>query len=393
LKDEQQSAYEELGKHARLADLVALARSVAQSMVLRRTIAWPGAGVRPQAAEAKLRPEEATTPFGDALAVLERGPETDSERALVAALWAHAIAETPPKGREAEDRLAADIAWLASHTPFDVTRLIDRALGDAAADVWDALAARVRKIDAQKIPASRGEGLVACAALAYSTSAAAAKHASAMSKELKDPFFKRVLAGTGSITLEARIEGELAPAPRGPLATAALALSGLLFLTNGARALGRLALAYRHPAEVTLSAESIRIRSRTELLGRTLRDRNVVIGRQGLVRAAREVRYPGAAFYAGLLALAVGSYFGVAMLVDGTRAASPSLLLAGLAVVAGGIALDFAFTSLAPGMRGRCRVVFVPRKGPAICVGNVDADRADDALARLTAKAEHASPA
>jgi len=388
LKDEQANAYEELGKHARLADLVAIARSVAQSMVLRRTTAWPGSGVRGQASEAKLKTGDASTPFGNAIAVLERGPETDGERALVAALWAHAIAEAPPKGREAEDRLAADVAWLATNTPFDVTRLIDRALGDAAADVWDALAARVRKIDAHQIPASRGEGLVACAALAYSTAAAAAKHASAMSKELKDPFLKRALAGAGSLTLDARIEGELAAAPRGPVATAALALSGILLVMNGARLLGRLALAYRRPAEVTLSADSIRIQSRTELLGRTLRDRQVVIGRQGLVRAAREVRYPGTAFYAGLLSLAVGSYFGVAMLVDGTRAASPSLLLTGLAVVAAGIALDFAFTSLAPGARGRCRVVFVPRRGPAICLGDVDAERADDALARLVAKAD-----
>lgn len=89
-------------------------------------------------------------------------------------------------------------------------------------------------------------------------------------------------------------------------------------------------------------------------------------------------------FYAGLLALAVGSYVGVATLVDGVRAASPSLLLTGLVIVAAGIGLDFLLGSLAPGATGRVRVAFVPRKGPTVCIGNVDAKRADAALRKLS---------
>jgi hypothetical protein len=119
------------------------------------------------------------------------------------------------------------------------------------------------------------------------------------------------------------------------------------------------------------------------MLGRTLRERKVVIGREGLVRAAREVRYPRLPFYAGLLALVIGSYIGVATLVDGVRAASPSLLLTGLVIVAVGIALDFALGSIAPTARGHCRVVFVLRKGGSICITVGDVDSADAALTRL----------
>jgi hypothetical protein len=100
------------------------------------------------------------------------------------------------------------------------------------------------------------------------------------------------------------------------------------------------------------------------------------------VRVVREVRFPRAAFYAGLLALALGSYIGVRSFVDGVRAASPSLLLVGLLVVAAGIGADFVLGSLLPGAGGLCRLAFVPRSGRTLCIGQVDAGRADDAIAR-----------
>ena len=103
------------------------------------------------------------------------------------------------------------------------------------------------------------------------------------------------------------------------------------------------------------------------------------------MRITREVRYPRAAFYAGLLALALGSYVGVRAFADGVRAASPSLLLTGLVVIALGIAADFVLGSIVPGARGRVRLAFVPRTGKVLCIADVDAGRADDALARALA--------
>jgi hypothetical protein len=134
---------------------------------------------------------------------------------------------------------------------------------------------------------------------------------------------------------------------------------------------------------VTLSDDGVRIHARTEMLGRTLRERDIVISRAALARATREVRYPRIGFYAGLLALAIGSYFGVSAFVDGVRTASPSMLLTGLVVIAVGIGLDFLLGSLAPGATGRVRIAFVPRRGAAVCVGGLDPKRADAALQRL----------
>jgi hypothetical protein len=383
--DADARAYDALSQHPRLSDLTSIARaSMAGAVETRRPERQPER-VTQLAGELQLTREAAATPFGNALDVLERGPEDDAERALACALAAHVVASDPPHDREAEDRVANDLLWLAAHTPFDATGLLDRALGEGATTLWDSLADRIRRIDQGKLPAlGRGEALVAAVALTSSGARGAAKQAAALATEVRDRKLARVLGAAAKEPVDP-VVGEMAPPPRSPAVTAALALTGLLFLIQAAGLLGRLALAYKKPAELTLSDDGgVRVRWRIELLGRTLRDRDVVVPRTALVRAAREVRYPRLALYAGLLALAVGSYVGVSAFVDGVRAASPSLLASGLAIVALGLALDFALSSIAPGARGKCRVLVVPRDGARLCVARVDVGRADAMLQRLS---------
>jgi hypothetical protein len=388
MPDSELRAFDALAAHGRLSDLVAIVRAIATTAAEGRTSPWTNAAkVRSLAEEAKLTQEDAATPFGNALAVLERGPEDDSERALAKALWAHAIAEAPPKGPEEEDRVATDVLWLATHTPFDAMPLLDRALGDASAELWEAIADRIRRVDQGKLPTlGRGEALVACAALAESVSPAARKHAVKLATELKDQAMGRILSTARTPPPEETLEGELGMAPRGAAATTALAVTGLLFLFHAVRLVARIALAYKRPAELTVSASGVHIHARTELLGRTVRERDHVILRSALSRATRDVRFPHLAFYAGLLALAIGSYVGVATLIDGARAASPSLLLTGLLIVAAGVLLEMILGSVQPGVAGQCRVVLLPARGRVLCVTHVDPKKADVALGLLEAK-------
>lgn len=375
------AAYEAIALSARLPDLVSLAQKILSEAATARRSGWDfTTKVTAAADEAKLSRSDAETSFGNALKVLGSGPEGEAERALAAALWAHAIAEAR---RDDDERLAGDVLWLATHSAFDALPLLDRALGDEAEDVWTAVGDRVRRIDEGKGTAlGRGEAIVGCAALVASDSPRARKIASELATRVQDPTLARLLGAAADVPLrEVHLEGEALAAPRGPVLTVILALTGILFVMHAVRLVARLALAYRTPAEVSLSDSGIRVRTRTEMLGRTLREREHVIVRSGLVRVTREVRYPRAAFYAGLLALALGSYVGVRAFVDGVRAASPSLLLTGLVVVALGIGADFLLGSLLPGARGRVRLAFVPRTGKVLCVGDVDAQRADAAIA------------
>jgi len=379
------AAYEMLARSARLADLVTVTQQIVSEAARSRVSGWFfSSKVTAAAEEQQLSHEDADTRFGNALDVLSTGGESPAERALACALWAHAVAEAPRGRPEEEDSLAGDILWLATHTSFDATPLLDRALGEDAADLWTAIADRIRRIERGRGGAlGRGEAIVGCAALAASSSERAKALCAELATEVKDPVLLRLLAtGEQAATEEIRLEGELLPARRGPVVTTLLAFTGILLVLHAVRLVARLALAYRRPAEVSLSESGVRVKTRTEMLGRTLREREHVILRTGLVRVVREVRFPRLAFYAGLLALATGSYVGVRAFTDGVRAASPSLLLVGIAIVALGIALDFVLGTLIPGSRGRCRLAFVPRKGPTLCVGDVDVRRADDAIAR-----------
>ncbi|MCC6648204.1 MAG: hypothetical protein IT374_21865 [Polyangiaceae bacterium] len=130
----------------------------------------------------------------------------------------------------------------------------------------------------------------------------------------------------------------------------------------------------------------MRIKTRAVLLGRTVRESEHVLPVASLAQVTRDVRFPRLALYGGLLALALGSWLGVSLFVDGARAASPSLLGQGALLVAAGVAVELAVTSLWPGARGRCRVVFVPRRGRALCVGGLDVDAAERALSALRAR-------
>jgi hypothetical protein len=382
-------AYDALSQHPRTADLVAITRSLMTAAAQVKRVELRPEHVAKLAAEMRLSREDAVTPFGNALDVLQRGPEDDAERALARALAAHVVAMYPPKDTDEQDRLANDLLWLATHTYFDATALLDHTLGDAAGGLWKAIAERIRRIDQGALPAfGRGEALVGGIALASSRAPPAAKQAALLAAEVRD----RKLAWVLGVRKPAGepvepLLGEMAPSPRGPVATALLAVTGALLVLHVARLFGRVALAYRKPAQVVLlddgGAGGVRVRWRVEMLGRTLRDRDVVVPRAALMRATREVRYPRLALYAGLLSLAVGSYVGVSAFVDGMRAGSPSLLVFGIVVVALGLALDFALSSLAPTLRGRCRLLLVPRDGTRLCVGGVDVERADAALTRL----------
>jgi hypothetical protein len=255
MPDPSHRAFDALAEHPRLADLVSITRAIATSAAESRGATWTNAEkVKALAEEAKLTADDAKTDFGDALAVLERGPEDEAQRTLVRALWAHAIAEQAPKGREEEDRVATDVLWLATHTPFDATLLLDRALGDGAVELWDAIADRVRRVDQGALPTlGRGEAFVGAAALVSSSSPAAQKHATALAGEVKDAALARML-GARPAHVEAKLAGELTMAPRGPVVTALLAVTGLLFAYHAVRLVARVALAYKRPAELTLSA-------------------------------------------------------------------------------------------------------------------------------------------
>lgn len=331
-----------------------------------------------------------STSAGDPVLALERGNPSRGERALLGAMLAKGVADAPPSGVDAEDRATAELLWLAAHTPMDAFPALDAAAGDRALGLWGALTDLVRRIDAGREPGfDRADALVGALSLRHASSPDVRRAAEKLADEVDDAAVKEALSGgPGGVAVPAGppVVGEVEPAPRGPVATALLALSGVMLVVSGARLVAKLALGRKETAELTIGGDGVRIKTRAELLGRTVRESEHVLPPGSLARATRDVRFPRLALYGGLFALALGSWLGVSLFVDGARAASPSLLGQGLLLVAVGVAIELALTSLWPGARGKCRVVLVPKKGGALCIGGLDVDAAERALSALRAR-------
>lgn len=380
-----QAVLAELAGHPRGDELARLVHAVAFTCADERKITLPE-GVQDAAAQLSLSTKDADTSFGNVITALEPGSPTRARpetRALLSALLARGVALSMPDGADAERRVVDALVWVAAHTSIDALASIDTALGAKADGLWRQTAALIRRIEAGDASIGRAGALVAAAALASSNSPVAHEEAKSLGTETRDPVIGSLLASAARSGEGASASGEMIAAPRGPVALVLMAITGLLVIVPLARMAGRLFLRYRSPAELRVSPTSLTVIAKTELLGRTVREREIVVPLDQLSSVARDVRYPRLALYAGLFALALGSYVGVSLFVDGARAGSPDLLGMGALIVAVGVALDFALTNLMPVGRGRCRVLITPSKGGALAIGDVDPKLADAALQRL----------
>jgi hypothetical protein len=382
---------DELSSHSEAESLADYVRAVSLAAARARTQSFGSeAGALPEVDVAAPAREAADTPLGNVLTTLEQGARTTEERALLGTLLALGVGRELPGAPETELELASALVWLAAHTPVDPLAALDAALGDKADALWHAVARIAEEPRAAAEDFDLAESLVAAVALAASSSAQAHAAALALAERTTSPLLRTLLAGGPRADADTRLSGELSPAPHGPVATTLLAVSGILFVLGLARLIGRFALAYRRPARLSVTPRGLELTHRTEMLGRVLRDRATLVPMANLARVTREVRFARTGLYAGLLALVLGSYFGMGLFVDGLRVPGGSFPLLGLAVlvVVLGLLIDFGLSSVADSARGRCRVVVVPRKGGKLCIGELDPDRADAMLASVAARTE-----
>lgn len=400
------AALEELRAHEHGDELARLVHAVAFAAAdERRTSLADGVG---EAAEhLGISADEAETSYGNVVRVLEGavGVEIGSaSRMLLSAALARGVALSAPEDADAVDRIAELLLWLAAHTAADAFPALDEALDGAegepvAPKLWRAVGAIALRIEEGKLGhLGRAGALVAAAAISQSTSEAAAELRAELSDTSRDPVVRALLAPRRSpdegeppddeerapaAQEDAVAEGELIPPPRGPLALALMAVTGILLVLALARAAARWLLRLRRHAEIRVTAEGVTVESRTVMFGRTLREQRVHIPIDGLARVMREVRYPRVASYVGIGALVVGSYLGIRFFIDGARSGSPELLGFGVLLVLVGLGLDYALSNLLSGARGRCRLLLVPRKGRSLAIAEVDPRLADAALSRL----------
>jgi hypothetical protein len=174
------------------------------------------------------------------------------------------------------------------------------------------------------------------------------------------------------------LEGELVVTTRHPLLTALLSATPLLLLLSLWRAFLRLGLAYRRPAQLRLGPQTLQISFSMSLAGRVLRREEQCVKASELSRVARQVHYQNAGLYTGLVALALGSYFGFGLLLDGVRVPSGSLPLLGLGlgIVLLGLGLDFLLSTAWASARRRTRIALQTHSGQSLLLETPDGARA-----------------
>lgn len=373
---------DDLAAHPRADDLARLVHAIAFSAVAEKRLRLSD-GLAEAAGRLGLSHADAETRFGNVLQAIEQ--DRASDRTLLATLLARGVALSPPEGQDAERHVAEVLLWMATEPGIDAFSVVDATLGSRADGLWGALAALVRQADAGSAPSvGRAGALVGAAALGHSPSPVARSEAKALASETRDPLLRTLLGRSAQARdKSSTIAGELSAGPRHPVVLVLLALSGILFAVWIARLLGRFLLRYRRPVELSTTGDGATLVVKTEIFGRTIREQQIHYPIEALVYAAREIKYPRLALYVGIFAVAVGSYFGISLFIDGARAASPELLGIGAMVVALGVVLDFVLNHAPSIATGRCRIVLVPRKGAALAIGQLDSAVADAALGRL----------
>ena len=211
---------------------------------------------------------QADTSLGNVRAVLERGIENPDEQNLLGALLALGVARALPDGGDQLQAMTSNLVWLAAHTPCSALEFLDDALGDRSGVIWEAIARVARAPGLSSPDFGNTEGLVAAAALCRSESEVAHRARLHLAQNTSDPVLRALLSG-GSSPHE--LSGELRSPPFGPVATALLALTLLLFIGRGLSLIARFALAYRRPATLRIGPEGLELKHRIELMGRVLR--------------------------------------------------------------------------------------------------------------------------
>lgn len=369
---------------AALVTRVSLASAVLRRPDLASKFHAPAAESLAAIQSAGIGVDQAQTPFGNPLTALEHGPEGPAERQLLGALLAIGVSKSLPEPEAERDALAADLVWLATHTSIDALGFLDASLGEQASAMWEAVAHVARDPEAVAPEFGRAEALIAAGAVAASKSEIAHRARLHLSHAATDPAVRALAAGAVTANAE-RLDGELSLPPFSPLLTAVLTVTTLLFVLQLGRVLLRWVLAFKRPASISIGPNGLELQQRTELLGKVLRERSVVVPLSSLSRVTRETRYARVGMYAGLIALVVGTYFGMGLFVDAVRVPGGSASLFGLAIVMMvlGLMLDFTFSSASDTVRGKCRMLVVPQRGRTLCLAALDPARADAMLATI----------
>lgn len=365
-----------------------------------KVTASPAGFVAARATEQGVAPERAETSFGNALTILERGPETAAEADLLSAFVAQGLRarlEPLADGARARafDEILPRLDWLLAFSSVDPYQHVEATCpAPIARVIWDALArATVAEGD-------REDGRIVRLLRTEVLCRTAPETRVALAKELArsvDPVVVGLartlgLGESAPSTGEAAeaLTGRVGPRPVGAVRRALALCTGWALLAAIGGAAGRYLLGFRRTMQVTLAPKGLVCRRKVELLGRTIRESEEVVPFAGLAAVERESRYPYLYLLVGVGGLSLGAIWGVLRVFDGIRGSYAPLALLGLAAIALGVVFDLGLSALWPAKKGRVSLTLLRAPKRWIRLVDVDGEAAQRFVAALKGRLQRA---
>jgi len=348
----------------------------------------------------KVERAKADTPLGNVLTLLERGPESTGQWALLAALFVRgfgaAVHKSPEQRAALCTKLASQVDWLELSSPYRVLPLLDELLEpELGGEVHAALAALVLRDDGRRDPEMRAKNAGRIASLGEARSQAARTGLERIEAQARDVYSSTLaaLALGKTPSAEARsyaVRGRVRAMPPGPFLRALRWLSGYALASAALRAL-LAGLGLLREVEVELQPDSIRVRGNTFVLGRLVRSVERLHPLVRLRSARRAARYPSLFFLVGSFSFALGLLLGGVFAFDAARSGDRTLWLIAGSLLLGGSGLDLVLEAIVPGTRGRVVLDLYLGRPYRLRVSGIsleDADRFLQELARRLSRAE-----
>jgi len=318
---------------------------------------------------------------GDWQGLLARGPSAPADRARLEALFTLGLLDG--LAPDATFPVAA-LAWLATQAHCDVLGHLAAWLPAAAQPAWwQAVGEHVSRALEQ---GQAGDA----AALALAIELGRSRHPEA--RRLAERLEQRRPGGALGVALRPvsepmRLSGRLVPAPLPTVWFVLGSVSLLLPLWAMLRAVLTLALGLRTEVELRMTPKGVELQRRRFLLGRNVSERRTTHTLDALMAVERQSRFARLPLYAGLAALALGTWFGLWLMLDGAsvQGGSMSLIGAGALVLLAGLAADLLLTRLSDWLGRRTRLLLVPRRGRRLCVAGLEENQAEHWLEHFTA--------
>lgn len=343
--------------------------------------------MRVRASNHRLSRTQAECSVGNALSILERGPERAPEWTLIGAFAVRGLDQklaesSAAERRELMERFARHADWLELSTPYAPYRFVPLLVSDAGQDALIEVLEDfvLAPADGPSTAAHRARAALRLHVLSTLNRPATSQALTRIVESDADPWVRalaaHVLGGdTRPVSDGFELRGVWGRVPKLSVARVLQYVTGITLLTAILRFLAY-AFGLERSARVKLEPSAVHVHSEVKLFGRTVRVSDASYALRDVECALREVSMPTFQVLAGALALVLGVVLGTVWVSDALARGDSELLAMGATALAVGAGFDLLFAGWGRLRRDRAGFELYVDREPVANLRKVDPERA-----------------